>query len=58
VEQVRAGMAWWYRAYSKEQPPEEQELYERTEQAAKELKVGLWLDANPVPPWEWRRQKN
>lgn len=55
LEQVRAGMAWWYRAYSKEQKPEERELYERTEQAAKELKVGLWRDTNPVPPWDWRR---
>lgn len=29
-------------------------VYEHTEQAAKDLKVGLWRDANPTPPWEWR----
>lgn len=57
LEQVRTGMAWWYRDYSKEQKPEDRELYERTEQAAKDLKVGLWRDTNPVPPWDWRRQK-
>ena len=57
LEQVRAGMAWWYRDYSKEQALENQELYERTEQAAKEGKLGLWRDAAPIPPWEWRRKR-
>lgn len=22
---------------------------------AKQAKRGLWLDKNPIPPWEWRR---
>ena len=57
LEQVRAGMAWWYREYSKEQSPEDRELYEKMERSAKEQKVGLWRDANPTPPWEWRRNK-
>jgi len=57
LEQVRAGMAWWYRAYSKEQEPEDQELYEKAELAAKERNLGLWRDPNPIPPWEWRRQR-
>ena len=57
LEQVRAGMAWWYRAYSKEQEPEDRELYEKAELAAKERKLGLWRDSTPIPPWEWRRQK-
>ncbi len=57
LEQVRAGMAWWYRAYSKEQTPEDRELYEKAELAAKERKLGLWRDSAPIPPWEWRRRK-
>ncbi len=57
LEQVRAGMAWWYRDYSKEQALENQELYGRTEQAAKEVKLGLWRDAAPIPPWKWRRKR-
>ena len=57
LEQVRAGMAWWYRDYSKEQTPEDLALYEKTEQAAREGKLGLWRDAAPIPPWEWRRKR-
>ena len=57
LEQVRAGMASWYRDYSKEQALENQELYERAEQAAKEVKLGLWRDAAPILPWEWRRKR-
>lgn len=57
LEQVRAGMAWWYRNYSKEQTPEDRELYERAEQAARDLKAGLWRDPVPTPPWEWRQKR-
>jgi endonuclease YncB( thermonuclease family) len=57
LEQVRAGMAWWYRDYSKEQTPEDRELYEKAESAAKERKLGLWRESNPMPPWEWRQKK-
>jgi hypothetical protein len=28
---VRAGMAWWYREYAKEQTPEEQGAYQGAE---------------------------
>jgi len=55
--QIRAGYAWWYRAYANEQAPEDRERYELAEQKAKASKVGLWRDANPRPPWEWRRKK-
>ena len=54
LEMVRAGMAWWYREYAKEQTPEEQGAYQGAEDAARVTKRGLWKDAKPVPPWEWR----
>ncbi len=54
LEQVRAGFAWWYRDYAREQTPEDREVYELAENAAKERKLGLWADPKPVPPWEWR----
>jgi len=57
LEQVRAGLAWWYRAYAKEQTPKDQENYEHAEKLAREEKLGLWRDKDPVPPWEWRRRK-
>ena len=50
-EQVRRGMAWVYRAYSKDP-----QLL-RLEADAREARLGLWADATPVPPWEWRRMK-
>ena len=57
LEQIRAGLAWWYRQYAKEQTPDDRQLYERAENEARAAKRGLWADANPVPPWEWRETK-
>lgn len=56
LEQVRAGMAWWYRQYAKEQTPADRQLYELAENDARAAKRGLWADSQPVPPWEFRRQ--
>jgi endonuclease YncB( thermonuclease family) len=53
--QLAAGMAWWYRKYAKEQSAEDRGRYESEEQEARARRVGLWRDADPVPPWEWRR---
>ena len=46
---VKSGMCWWYRKYE----PDNATL-ERLEHEAREAERGLWADANPVPPWEWR----
>lgn len=27
------------------------------EQSARDGKLGLWQDSNPIPPWEWRKGK-
>jgi len=56
LEQIRAGMAWWYREYANEQTPDGRASYEAAEQEAREKKVGLWREPNPVPPWEWRKK--
>lgn len=53
-EQVKAGMAWWYRDYAKEQSQGDRRLYEQAEQQARLQRVGLWLDAHPISPWDWR----
>src|SRR5882672_487872 len=47
-----AGLAWWYRKYAHEQLPRDRIDYEAVEDRAAD-RVGLWQDANPVPPWEW-----
>lgn len=57
LEQVRAGMAWWYRQYAKEQTLPDRQAYELAENEAKAAKRGLWSDLEAVPPWAWRREK-
>lgn len=54
---VTQGMAWWYRAYAREQTPEERGQYEFAEQEARARRAGLWRDADPTPPWDWRRAR-
>jgi endonuclease YncB( thermonuclease family) len=54
LAQVTAGMAWWYRKYQKEQAAQQRASYGAAEATAKADRVGLWSEADPVPPWEWR----
>ncbi len=51
-EMVADGLAWWYRKYA----PKDREL-EEAEVEARDERRGLWRDKEPVPPWEWRKQK-
>ena len=57
LEQVKAGLAWHYKQYAKEQSQEDQSLYSSTEDQARSAKRGLWIDAYPTPPWEFRHSK-
>lgn len=57
IEQLRAGLAWWYRAYAKEQAPRDRAAYEATEVGAREQQRGLWSDPKAVAPWEFRRKR-
>ena len=49
LEMVQDGMAWHYKQYSRSK-----ELADAEEQARK-AKKGLWVDKEPVPPWEFRK---
>lgn len=49
-ELVRAGDAWVFRRYAPKNSP----LYP-IEEEAKAARRGLWSDADPIPPWVWRR---
>ena len=55
LAQLTTGMAWWYRHYAREQSAEDAGAYEFAEQEARARHVGLWRDANPTAPWDWRR---
>jgi endonuclease YncB( thermonuclease family) len=58
LEQIRAGMAWHYKEYQHEQTTQDRLVYRDEEDAAKAARRGLWRDAKPVPPWEWRQRKS
>ncbi len=48
TEQVRSGMAWVYDKYALDKS-----LY-AVQDDAKAARLGLWSDAEAMPPWEWR----
>lgn len=50
-EMVAEGMAWAYRQYL--QGPYESE-YIDSENRARSTRSGIWREANPQPPWEFR----
>lgn len=54
--QIERGKAWWYRTYKKGQLASDRLLYEAAETSAMAKKMGLWADAKPMPPWEFRRK--
>ncbi|HAZ60807.1 MAG TPA: hypothetical protein DCY89_04445 [Gammaproteobacteria bacterium] len=56
LEQLRAGMAWFYRRYEDDLPPALRSAYAAAEGEARASRSGLWRDAEPVPPWVWRRR--
>lgn len=49
AEQVRAGLAWAYTKYLTDTTIRESET------AARSAGRGLWRDAEPIPPWAWRK---
>ena len=49
AELVAAGMAWHYKRYS------DDATLARLEREARKARRGLWADADPIPPWKWRR---
>lgn len=50
-ELVHAGFAWYYRVH-----PIKNERLQRLEQYAFSKKLGLWVEQEPLPPWEFRRE--
>ena len=48
AEMVRTGMAWVFDKYVTDRS-----VYS-VQTEAQEAKRGLWSDAAPVPPWDWR----
>lgn len=56
LDQVRAGFAWHYKQYAREQTVADRSLYAAAEDSARAARRGLWQEKGAVPPWEWRRR--
>ena len=56
LQQLVLGMAWHYKKYQNEQSVSDRALYSETELTSKSLKLGLWTDDTPMPPWEFRKK--
>jgi endonuclease YncB( thermonuclease family) len=52
LEMIRAGCAWHYRQYSDDAG------YAAAETEARRARRGLWQDAAPVAPWNYRRSRD
>lgn len=52
--QINRGLAWHYKAYAREQTPDDRNRYAASEEVAVSNRRGLWRDAEPKPPWDWR----
>jgi endonuclease YncB( thermonuclease family) len=53
---IEAGLAWHYKRYQSEQSREDRVAYADAEDDARAARRGLWADAAPVAPWDWRRR--
>lgn len=48
-EIIRNGFGWWYFYFSKS------DNLGNLQKEAENKKLGLWIDAKPISPWEWRK---
>lgn len=51
-QQVLKGAAWVYDRYNTDNS------LPALQREAQTQKRGLWVDGNPMPPWEWRHKQN
>jgi len=51
LQMVKDGMAWHYKLYDKT------EVYAAAEKDARDKRIGLWSDPNPIEPHEFRKSK-
>jgi len=55
LETVRRGVAWYAYHFGRELTESEQRDYQAAERLARELRLVLWADLDPMPPWECRK---
>ena len=58
LEQLRAGMAWFYSEYAGDVPVDRRPAYQQAETEARTAKRGLWNIAGAIPPWDFRHPRS
>lgn len=53
-ELVKNGFAWVYRQYCRRGECSD---WLAEESQARAARIGLWADPEPMPPWEWRKER-
>jgi endonuclease YncB( thermonuclease family) len=57
LEQVKRGMAWFYKKYQNEMVLQDRLDYLHAQETAEESRVGLWADNDVIAPWDFRKAK-
>lgn len=57
LNQIKRGLAWHYKKYEGEQDVEDRSIYANSEYLAQRDRAGLWVENNPVAPWDYRKHK-
>lgn len=55
-EQLKKGLAWYYKQYERDLNDEDKQKYSRAEDLARNNNLGLWADSKSIPPWEFRHK--
>jgi endonuclease YncB( thermonuclease family) len=52
---IQAGYAWHYKFFQDEQTPKNRQAYSDAEEQARLDNIGLWIEPDPIAPWDWRK---
>lgn len=55
LEQIKKGMAWFYRNYQNELVLDDRLDYLHAEEDALKNQIGIWSLQSPIPPWDFRK---
>ena len=57
LKQIKLGMAWYYKKYQNELVLDDRLAYLHAQEAAENGKTGLWIDYEPIAPWDFRKKR-
>ena len=55
LEQVKRGLAWYFKKYKSELVLDDRLAYLHAQKDAINARIGLWVEHNAIPPWEFRK---